>query len=307
MSATAAPSLLDQPEMRFPLDLSVRIPKIRELYRSAVKNQWDPQTAVDWDALDLTSRTPEQLRAARLYWSRRAWGEYGAISESPALQIRFCQERHPPDMRFFFTIRTQEESRHAEACYLMAEKLGGYIKEPVQSAFQGSVSTHGVRKMALDPAITLEAIVASLVCAAEEIAFDVFAHLIDITPDPVAKKVLRLIMRDEVRHCAFGWAYMERRAPELSKAQLAIVEDAVVTMIAKVELNGYHSSWLAPDSPASRAEVEADRLTHEAGLGATTEELEAPVFVASVQRIRRQMEPWGFTLKPFFHPKLGSF
>jgi len=163
-----------------------------------------------------------------------------------------------------------------------------------------------VRKMALDPAITLEAIVGSLVCAAEEIAFDVFEHLIKITKDPVANKVLRLIMRDEVRHCAFGWAYMEQRAPELTKKELAIVEEAVVTMIEKVEMNGYHSAWLAPVNPASRAEVEADRLTYEAGLGATIEELEKPVFVASVQRIRKQMEPWGFTLKPFFHPKLGT-
>ena len=305
MSAVAA-SLLDQPEVRFPLDLSVRIPKIRELYRSAIKNQWDPQTAIEWDQLDLRPFTQKQLEAARLYWSRRAWGEDCAISEGPALQIRFCQERHPPDMRFFFTIRTQEESRHAEVCYLMAEKLGGYVKEPVQSAYQGSVSTHGVRKMALDPAITLEAIVASLVCAAEEIAFDVFDHLIKITKNPIANKIQRLVMRDEVRHCAFGWAYMERRAPEMSKKELAVVEEAVVTMIEKVELNGYHSAWLAPDSPASRAEVEADRLTYEAGLGATTEELEKPVFVASVKRIRKQMEPWGFTLKPFFHPKLGT-
>ena len=307
MSATAAPTLLDEPESRFPLDLSVRIPKIRELYRTAVKNQWDPQSEIAWDQLDVASRTPEQLWAARLYWSRRAWGEYGAISESPALQIRFCQQRREPDLRFFFTIRTQEEARHAEVCYMMAERLGGYVKEPVQSAFQGSVATHGVRKMALDPAISLEAIVASLVCAAEEIAFDVFAHLIEITPDPIANKILRLIMRDEVRHCAFGWAYMESRVPQLSKKELTAIEESVVIMIAKVEMNGYHSSWLAPESPASRGEVEADRLTYEAGLGATIEKLEAPVFVASVQRIRRQMEPWGFTLKPFFHPKLGTF
>ena len=73
MSAVAA-SLLDQPEVRFPLDLSVRIPKIRELYRSAIKNQWDPQTAIEWDQLDLRPFTQKQLEAARLYWSRRAWG-----------------------------------------------------------------------------------------------------------------------------------------------------------------------------------------------------------------------------------------
>ena len=60
-----------------------------------------------------------------MYWSRRAWGEYGAISESPALQIRFCHEHCVPDMALFFSIRSQEESRHAEVCYRMAEALGG--------------------------------------------------------------------------------------------------------------------------------------------------------------------------------------
>jgi hypothetical protein len=188
----------------------------------------------------------------------------------------------------------------------MAEKLGGYIKEPVQTAFQGSVATHGVRKMALDPEIPLEAIIASLVCAAEEIAFDVFRHLIDITPDPVANKVLRMIMRDEVRHCAFGWAYMESRVPHMTEAELEVVKRAVEIMIGDVELNGYHSAWLAPDNPASRVEIEADRMTHAAGLGATTEELEKPVFIDSVKRIRRQMEPWGIRIKTFEHPKTGA-
>ena len=308
MSAVPAASLLDTPESRFPLDLAVRIPKIRTLYRQATAKQWDPLKAVPWDDLHPENYSDEQRYAARLYWSRRAWGEYGAISESPALQIRFCQQRHEPDLRFFFTLRTQEEARHAEVCYLMAEKLGGYIEAPAQTAFQGSVATHGVRKMALDLGIPLEATIASLVCAAEEIAYDVFAHLIKVTSNPVARKVLQLIMRDEVRHCAFGWAYMEKRVKELTPEQLAGVEQAVLIMIEKVEMNGYHSAWLGPDTPATQAETAADRITYEAGLGATVEEAEKPVFVKSVKRVRRMMAPWGFTLKQFSHPKIeGAF
>ena len=308
MSAVLSHSLLDESESRFPLDLNIRIPKIRDLYRQATAKQWDPVKAVPWDELHPEQYSDEQRYAARLYWSRRAWGEYGAISESPALQIRFCQQHHAPDMRFFFTLRTQEESRHAEVCYLVAEKLGGYIDAPVQSAFQGSVATHGVRKMALDLDMPLEATIASLVCAAEEIAFDVFGHLIKITTNPAAKSALQLIMRDEVRHCAFGWAYMEERVKELTPGQLAGVEQAVVNMIEKVELNGYHSAWLGPDTPATRAETEADRITYEAGLGATVESDEKPVFIKSIKRIRKQMQAWGFTLKQFTHPKIeGAF
>ena len=129
-----------------------------------------------------------------------------------------------------------------------------------------------------------------------------------MTRNPVARKVLQLIMRDEVRHCAFGWAYMEARIPSLTKAQLEGVQLAVETMIEKVEMNGYHSAWLAPTNPASDHENEVDRLTWEAGLGATVEELEKPVFVASVKRVREMMRPWGVTLPLFNHPKIdGAF
>jgi hypothetical protein len=170
MSLTEAPSvrkptLLDQQEHRFPLRLGAEIRKIRDLFRAATRNQWDPRTDIDWSALDGLDIDDAHRYAARMYWSRRAWSEYGAISESPALLIRFCQERREPDLRYFFTIRTQEESRHAEACYLMAEHLGGYIQQPALVDFQKSVATHGVRKMALDPETPLEAIIAALVCA----------------------------------------------------------------------------------------------------------------------------------------------
>lgn len=302
------PTILDQAESRFPLSFEPQIPRIRNLFKAATRAQWNPRTDIEWSQLDPSRYSDAARFAARQYWSRRAWGEYGAISESPALQIRYCQEAHPVDMRLFFTIRSQEEARHAEVCYRMAEVLGGYIEQPVQTDFKGSVSTHGVRKMALDPEVPLAAIIAALVCAAEEIAFDVFIHLKEVTTDPVALQVIKAITRDEVRHCAFGWAYMDHIVPRLSADELKRVEEAVIVMIEKVEMNGYHSAWLAPDNPASRHEAEVDRLTWQAGLGATVEELEKPVFVASVKRIREQMTAWGFTLPLFSHPKIaGAF
>jgi hypothetical protein len=300
------PTLLDPPEERFPLDLGVEVRKIRDLFRAATRNQWDPRTDIDWSALDDLDIDDDHRTAARMYWSRRAWSEYGAISESPALLIRFCQERREPDLRYFFTIRTQEESRHAEACYLMAERLGGYFQQPALHDFQKSVATHGVRKMALDPETPLEAIIAALVCAAEEVAFDVFRHLVEITPNKAANQVLRNIMRDEVRHCGFGWAYLEHRIPRMSRAEIDVCEEAVITMIGQVEMNGYHSAWLAPDSEAARGEIEADRLTWEAGLGATVEEREKPVFVESVRNIRARLKPFGIDIPTFTHPKIAG-
>ena len=300
-------TILDEPEVRFPLRLGVENRRIRSLFHTATRQQWDPATDIDWDQLHPEQYDERHLQAARMYWSRRAWGEYGAISESPALQIRFCREHCVPDMALFFSIRSQEEARHAEVCYRMAEALGGYYEEPEVTAYQGSVATHGIRKMALDPDISLEGTIAALVCAAEEIAFDVFRHLIEITPNPVARQVAKMVLRDEVRHCAFGWAFLEQRMPQLSDAERARVRDAVITMIERVELNGYHSAWLAPDSPASRIEVEVDRLTWEAGLGATTEELEKPIVLESIRTMRQRMkDAWGLDIPLFTHPKFAS-
>lgn len=302
-----SPTILDVPESRFPLRLGIENKRIRELFHNATRQQWDPATDIEWAAVHPEQYSEEQRRAARMYWSRRAWGEYGAISESPALQIRFCQEKCVPDMALFFTIRSQEESRHAEVCYRMAEALGGYFEEPAAAVFQGSVATHGIRKMALDPKISLEGTIAALVCAAEEIAFDVFRHLIDITANPVARQVAKMILRDEVRHCAFGWAFLEQRMPQLTSQECEGIRQAVVTMIEKVELNGYHSSWLAPDSPSSRAEMEVDRITWEAGLGATTEELEKPIFLKSIADMRQRMkDAWGIDIPMFTHYKFSQ-
>ncbi|CAN5716515.1 hypothetical protein BH09PSE5_BH09PSE5_24000 [soil metagenome] len=300
-------TIIDTPESRFPLRLGVENRRIRDLFHTATRMQWNPATDIDWEWLNPEQYSEEQRQAARMYWSRRAWGEYGAISESPALQIRFLHDRCPPDMALFFSIRSQEESRHAEVCYRMAEALGGYYDQPAAVAFQGSVASHGIRKVALDPAISLEGTIAALVCAAEEIAFDVFLHLQDVTTNSVAKQVVKGILRDEARHCAFGWAFLEQRMPQMSADEKDVVRQAVINMIEKVELNGYHSSWLAPASESSTNEAEVDRITCEAGLGATTEELEKPVFLKSIATMRRRMkESWGISIPMFNHPKIDG-
>lgn len=312
---SASETILERSEVRFPLRLAPTIPKIRTLYRAATRRQWDPASDVQWQLLDKSRYTAEQLYAGRLRWSKTAWGEYGAISESPALQIRFCQERLPADLWHFFALRTQEESRHAEAAYRMAETLGGYFEEPQGNVAASAGATdkdlkttlysHGVRRMALDPSYSTEGIIASLVCVSEEVAFDQFKHLAEVTTDPVARELILFINRDEARHCAFGWDFMEYRVPQMSRQELDAMRASVELFVETIELNGYHHPWLKPDSAAARAEVSAMRITAAAGLGASTEELETPVLIDSMAKIRCRMKDWGVDLKVFDHAKLG--
>ena len=143
-------------ERRYPLPLQPTMPNVWELWQRAKTLEWDPQIDIPWEELHPERYTAEQLRAAQLYWSRRTWGEYGAISESPALLLRFCLERRLPDLQFFFTMRTMEEGRHAEASWLMAERLGRYFPQPQNPPTVGAVGTHGVRRMAFDPETSLD-------------------------------------------------------------------------------------------------------------------------------------------------------
>src|SRR3989449_10452982 len=119
------------PEQRYPLSLSPAMPDVWALWQRAKTLEWDPQTDIPWEELHPERYSAEQLLAAQMYWSRRTWGEYGAISESPALLLRFCLERRLPDLQFFFTMRTMEEGRHAAASGLMAQRRArGFPQAP---------------------------------------------------------------------------------------------------------------------------------------------------------------------------------
>ena len=249
---------------------------------------------IPWAELHPERYTEEQIMAARLHWSRRTWGEYGAISESPALLLRFCLENRLPDLRFFFTMRTQEEGRHAEASWLMAERLGGYFPQPQNPPTVSAVGTHGVRRMAFDPETSLEGIFASLVCAAEEILIDAFKATVHKATNPAVRRLMELILRDEVRHIAFGWQCLDAWAPTFTPETVKNIERAVTQMIQNVEFNGYRNLWLAVEGgSATPLEIDADRVACEAGLGGTTPEDEMRIVPQFIKKIRARMAPWG--------------
>jgi hypothetical protein len=320
-------TILDRDDRTFPLRLGTTLPVIRALYRRAKRTAWHPIDSIAWDQFDPDRYSPEVKDAARIYYSGRAWGEYGAISESPVLQLRYDLDQLEPDLSLFWALRTQEEARHAEVNAHMADLLGGYLPEPPAAPppptarpSSGSPSTAppssdsdeppavgpylGTRARALAPDLPLEATIAGLVCVAETVVYDVFLALIRELTDPVAKEIFRLILRDEIRHCDFGWEYLAHRRAALTPALVDACRASMVAMIRDVELGGYRTPWLRVD-PDERA-VALERTVFEAGLGGSTPEWEGPVLVDSIRGVRARAATLGIDLPVFHHPLLGD-
>lgn len=296
--------VLDLPDRHLPLDLADGVPAIRRLYQQAVRSAWDPETDIPWDQADPDRYSDAEREAGRVYWSRRAWGEYGAISESPAMQLRFVLEGREADLSLFWALRTQEEVRHAEVCARMADVLGGYHLQPSDEELKAIAGALGTRDRVLNLAHPLEVTVAGLVCVAETVVYDVFLQLVRQVTDPVAKQIFRLILRDEIRHCSFGWAYLAHRAPRMSEGELAACRDAMISMVRDVELAGYRSAWLAKDP--TQSEVDVDRLVFAAGLGGVEQSWEGPIIIDSIRTIRTRAATLGIELPTFRHHLLGD-
>src|SRR5260370_30380219 len=77
-------------ERRFPLRFATENPTLRELYRQAKALRWNPETDVAWSRFDQEAYPPAVRQAARLVWSRRAWGPHPGLREDTAPPIPLC-------------------------------------------------------------------------------------------------------------------------------------------------------------------------------------------------------------------------
>jgi hypothetical protein len=242
--------------------------------------------------------------AARLVWSRRAWGAYPGLGENTALLIRFCLESGAAgmDAKLFLSFRPAEEAKHLEACFLFARHLGGY--EPTPAEAVARASNQPFAQMALDPDVSVEAVVAVLGCLDDQLDLDLCLSHLRHSRDETARQILRLVAGDKQRHVLFAWTLLGDRLPRLDAAGRAAVGLAVRDMLERVILAGYRNTWLLP-AGAREPLLAAEALTAEHGLGASTVAQEKAVVRATLAQVRERLAAWDVALAPVDHPELG--
>jgi len=292
-------------ERRFPLHFQPENPVIRELYSQSKGLRWNPVKDIAWDRLDPAAHDAPVREAARLVWSRRAWGVYPGLGESTSLLLRFCLESGAVgmDAKLFLSFRPAEEAKHLEACYLFADRLGGYEAAPGQEAI-ARASNHPFAQMALDPDVPLEAFVAALGCLDDQLDLNLTLSHLQQSQDEIARQVLRLIAGDKQRHVLFAWALLTDRLPRLAPERRPAVAAAVRDMLEGVILTGYRNTWLLPAGAGDRL-LAAEALVAEHGLGASTAEQEQTVVRATLAQVRERLATWDIVLPHVTHPALG--
>jgi len=292
-------------ERRFPLHFEPESPAIRELYSQSKGFRWNPTEDIAWTRLDPAVYEAPVREAARLAWSRRAWGIYPGLGEGTSLLLRFCLESGSAgmDAKLFLSFRPAEEAKHLEACYLFAERFGGYHANPGHEAI-ARASNHPFAQMALDPDVPLEGFVAALGCLDDQLDLNLCLSHLQHSRHEIARQALRLIAGDKQRHVIFAWTLLADRLPRLAPERRPAVTAAVRDMLERVILAGYRNTWLLPPG-AREGLLAAEALTAQHGLGASTVEQEKSVVRATVAQVRERLATWDIALPYVTHPELG--
>ena len=172
------------------------------IYARAAAAQWDPATAIDWDA---KFELPHAVERAVVQLMT-----YLIENETAALVIpaRYVAQIHPHfrEVMQVLAIQAADEARHIEVftrrALLKNSRLG-----------LSTVSGQSSLKTLIDETdFALSSFLLSVMGEGTFLTLLKFLHR--HAPDPVTRQVARLAGQDEARHVAFGMAHLSRHASE---------------------------------------------------------------------------------------------
>ncbi len=185
-----------------------------ELYRAAAAAQWDPATAIPWDA---PRHHPDCVEDALVQVLT-----YLIENETAALLVpaRFCAQVHPHfrEVMQLLAIQSADEARHIEVFTrraLLARDVLGLSTTGGQTSLQTLVD---------EPDFALASFLLSVLGEGSFLHLLGFLHV--HAPDRCTASIMRLAAQDEARHVAFGMSHLLRHAAHeptlLARLRLAI-------------------------------------------------------------------------------------
>ena len=186
------------PEFHFALDRKAEIwsGDAARLYAQAAAAQWDPATAVPWEAVfELPAEVEDAVVQVMTYLIE---------NETAALVVpsRFVAQMHPHfrEVMQVLAIQAADEARHIE---VFTRRALLKRKQPGLSTAGGQAS---LQTLVEEPDFAVAAFLLSVL--GEGTFLNLLWFLERIAPDPVTSTVCRLAAQDEARHVAFGMSHL---------------------------------------------------------------------------------------------------
>ncbi len=186
------------PAFPFPLDDKslVWTDDAPRFYRQAAAAQWDPATAVPWDA---PFELPVEVEAAVVQvMTYLVENEHAAL----AVPARFLGRIHPHfrEVVGVLAVQVADEARHVEVFSRRASRRGGDV------GASGAGGQASLLTLLEEPDFALAHFLLSVLGEGTFLALLSFIER--YAPDPVTAAVARLALGDEARHVAFGMAHL---------------------------------------------------------------------------------------------------
>ncbi len=199
-----------------------------ELYAQAAAAQWDPETAIDWNAM-FTLEPPIEAAVVQVM-------AYLVENENAALVVpaRHLGQIHPHyrEVLQLLALQCADEARHI-AVFTRRMRLRGEPRVLSTAGSQASLAS------LLDaPDFSTAVLLLSVLGEGSFVNLLNFLHAHG--PDPVTRQVARLAARDEARHVAFGMAHLEYRLaaePALLARLANAIEQRYEALAATTGLN----------------------------------------------------------------------
>ncbi len=198
------------------------------IYAQAAAGQWDPHTAVVWDA---PFQLPEEVESAVVQVMT-----YLVENEQVALIVpaRFLGRIHPHfrEVLQVLAVQAADEARHVEVFARRAALRGGPL------GVSGAGGRASLSTLLEEPDFALATFLLSVL--GEGTFLNLLGFLEENSPDPVSRRITHLARQDESRHVAFGMAHLEHQLsvdPDLRRRLRGAVERRHDVLMETVGLN----------------------------------------------------------------------
>lgn len=188
------------PEFHFRLDHKEKVwaDNVPRLYLQAAAAQWNPGTAIDWDA---PFELPDEIEAAVVQVMT-----YLIENETAALLVpaKFLAQVHPHfrEVMQLLAIQIADEARHVEVFTRRAT-----LRRQGELGLSTVSGQQSLKTLLDEPDFTLASFLLSVL--GEGTFLNLLWFLERHAPDPVTRQVAKLAAQDEARHVAFGMGHLQ--------------------------------------------------------------------------------------------------